>query len=88
MKENPIDYVSKGISMGNRDEVERWIIGSKFLWKPEDTWNTITKTPTINSEDTELKTNVHVNQIVVQRDVLSALENHASSWPKWSRLLH
>ena len=54
-KENPEDYVSRGIIMGNRDKVKRWILGPKFLWGPEDTWNTNTKIPTINPEDPELK---------------------------------
>ena len=87
-KRNPADYVSKGISMGNGDKAERWILGLKFLWEPEDTWNTKTKTPAINPEDPELKKVVHVNQIVLQTDVLSVLENHASSWSKWSELFH
>ena len=30
-KENPEDYVSRGISMRNRDKAERWILGPKFL---------------------------------------------------------
>ena len=62
-KRNPADYVSKGISMGNGDKAERWILGLKFLWEPEDTWNTKTKTPAINPEDPELKKVVHVNQM-------------------------
>ena len=78
-KENPADYVSREISMGNRDKVERWILGLKFLWEPENTWSTNTKTPAINPEDPVLKKVVHVNQIVVQTDVLSVLENHAST---------
>ena len=41
--------------MGNRDKVEQWILGPKFLWEPEDTWNTNTNTPAINPEDPELK---------------------------------
>ena len=77
--ENPADYLPRVISMGNRDKVERWILGSKFLWEPENTWNTNTKTPAINPEDPVLKKVVHVNQIVVQTDVLSVLENHAST---------
>ena len=51
--------------MGNRDKVERGILGPKFLWEPKDTWNTNTKTPAINPEDLELKKVVHVNQIVL-----------------------
>ena len=86
-KENPADYVSRGISMGNRDKVEQWILGPKFLWEPEDTWNTNTKTPAINPEDPELKKVVHVNQIVVDTDVLSVLENHASTWSKTVRIV-
>ena len=54
-KQNPADYVSRGISMGNRDKAERQILGLKFLWEPEDTWNTNTKTPALNPEDPELK---------------------------------
>ena len=73
--------------MGNRDKVERGIRGSKFLWEPEDTWNTNTKTPAINPEDRELKKVVHVNEIVVQTDVLSVLENHASTWSKMVRIV-
>ena len=51
--------------MGNRDKVERGILGPKFLWEQKDTWNTNTKTPAINPEDLELKKVVHVNQIVL-----------------------
>ena len=86
-KENPADYVSRGISMGNRDKVEQWILGPKFLWEPEDTWNTNTKTPAISPEDSELKKVVHVNQIAVQTDFLSVLENHASTWSKMVRIV-
>ena len=35
--------------------------------------------PAINPEDPELKKDVHVNQIVVQTDILPVLENHAST---------
>ena len=87
MKDNPADYVSRGISMGNREKIEQWIHGPKFLWEPEDTWNTNTKTPDVNSE---LKKVVHVNQIVVQTDILSVLDLW-STYPqlgqKWSGLL-
>ena len=86
-KENPADYVSRGISMGNRDKVEQWILGPKFLWEPEDTWNTNTKTPAISPEDPELKNVVHMNQIVVHTDVLSVLENRASTWSKMVRIV-
>ena len=58
-----------------------------FLWEPEDTWNTNTKAPAINPEGPELKKVAQVSQIVVQTDVLSVLENHASIWSKWSELL-
>ena len=87
MKENPADYVSREISMGNRDKVDRWILGPKFLWEPEDTWNTNTRTPAINPEDPELKKVVRMNQIVVQTGVLSVLENHASTWSKMVRIV-
>ena len=73
--------------MGNRDKVEQWILGPKFLWEPEDTWNTNTKTPAISPEDSELKKVVHVNQIAVQTDFLSVLENHASTWSKMVRIV-
>ena len=73
--------------MGNRDKVEQWILGPKFLWEPEDTWNTNTKTPAINPEDPELKKVVHVNQIVVHTDVLSVLENHATTWSEMVRIV-
>ena len=86
-KENPADYVSRGISMGNRDKVERLILEPTFLWKPEDTWNTNIKTPAINPEDPEPKKVVHVNQIVVQTDVLSVLENYTSTWSKMVRIV-
>ena len=86
-KENPADYVSRGISMGNRDKVEQWILEPTFLWKPEDTWNTNIKTPAINPEDPEPKKVVHVNQIVVQTDVLSVLENYTSTWSKMVRIV-
>ena len=79
MKENPADYVSRGICMSNRDKDEPWILGPKFDSEPEGTWNTNTKTPAINPEGPELKKDVHVNQIVVQEHVLSVLENHAST---------
>ena len=81
-KENPEDYVSRGISMRNRDKVERWILVPKFLCEPEDTWNNNTKISAINPEDPEVKKVAHVNQIVVQTDVLSFLENHDSTWSK------
>ena len=84
INENPADYVSWEINMDNRDKVEQWLLGPKFLWEPEDTWNTNTKTPAINPEDPELKKDVHVNQIVVQTDALSVLENHVS---KMARIL-
>ena len=34
-KENPADYSSRGISIGNRDKIVRWILGPKFIWEPE-----------------------------------------------------
>ena len=73
--------------MGNIDKVEQWILVLKFLWEPQDTWNTNIKTPAINSEDPELKKVVHVNQIVVHTDILSVLQNHASTWSKVARIV-
>ena len=86
-KENPEDYVSRRISMTNRDEVERWSLGPNFLWEPEDTWNSNTKTQTINPEYSELKAFSHVNQIVVQTDLLLVLENHTSTWSNMVRII-
>ena len=63
------------------------VLGPKFLQEPEDTWNTNTKTPGISPEDSELKKVVHVNQIVVQTDILSVLENHASTCTKMVRII-
>ena len=60
-KENPAAYVSRRISTGNRDKIERWILGTTFLWKPEGTWNSNTKTQDISPEDPELKKFVHGN---------------------------
>ena len=57
------------------------------FWEPEDTWNTNTKTPAITPEDPELKKVVHVNQTVVQTDLLSVLENHASTWSKMVKII-
>ena len=87
MKENPADYVSRGISMGSREKIEPWIHGAKFLWEPEDTWNTNTKTPDVSLEDPELKKVVHMNQIVVQTDVLSILEKNVLTWSKMVRIV-
>ena len=64
-----------------------WILGPKYLWEPEDTWNTNTKTPAINPEDPELKKVMHVNQMVVDTDVLSVLKNHATTWAKMVRIV-
>ena len=55
--------------------------------KHQCSWNTNTKTPAINPEDPELRKVVHANQIVVQTDVLSVLENHASTWSKIARIV-
>ena len=57
------------------------------FWEPKDTWNTNTKTPAITPEDPELKKVVHVNQTVVQTDLLSFLENHASTWSKMVKIV-
>ena len=74
--------------MGNRDKVEQWILGPKFLWEPEDTWNTNTKTPAISPEDSELKKVVHVNQIVVQTDFCQFWKIMLQLGQKWSKSLH
>ena len=80
-------YASRGISMANRDKIERLICLPKFLWEPEDTRNTSIRTTAINPENPELKRYVHVNQIVVLIDFLSVLENHASTWSKMVRIV-
>ena len=58
------------------------IVGPKFLWEPDDTRNKNIKVLALNTDNSELKRDVHVNQIVVGNDVLSILENYAT----WSTI--
>ena len=86
-RENPVEYVCREISMDNSDKVEQWILRLKFLWEPEDNWNTNTKTPVINPEDPELKADVYVSQIFVLTGVFSVLETQASTCSKIVRIV-
>ena len=35
-KQNPVDHVSRGIDICNQNKVKEWLLGPKFLWKPEE----------------------------------------------------
>ena len=36
-KENPSNYASRRVNMGNKNKVQRWFLGTNYLRKPKDT---------------------------------------------------
>ena len=86
-KQNPADHASRGIDICNQNKVQEWLLGPKFLWKPEEKWNVNRTYTQVNSDDPELKKDLVVSYMSATSDVLSALEMHVSYWSRMVRVV-
>ena len=87
LKTESCRYASRGIDICNQNKVKEWLLGPKFLWKPEEKWNVSRTYTQVNSDDPGLKKNLVVSYMSATSDVLSALEMHVSYWSRMVRVV-
>ena len=85
-KMNPDDHASRGLSGPNSKHLDLWFTGPQVLWKSEFQWP---KQIAINIDDndTEIKTEIKANALVMEVGVLEKLEASISSWVKLVRVV-
>ena len=87
-KKNPADHTSCGLIPSYSKKVKSWISGPEFLWQEDSKWpNLKDQLPDISNEDLEVKTNVSINVIKIECDILSDMVERISSWKKLLRVM-
>ena len=86
-KQNLVDDASRGIDICNQNKIKEWLLGPRFLWKPEEKWNLSRTITPVDSDDPELKKDLVVSCISTTSDVLSDLEMHVSYWSRMVRII-
>ena len=88
---NPADATTRGISLEDKELVDKWLHGPDFLRKPEHTWVHTNLEP-IAEDNPELKSTIHVHSTKVAENsehgsLLTTLEERISCWSKIVRVL-
>ena len=84
-KDNPADYASRGMKVGDLLNVGSWIEGPKFLFDPEKDWPSDITEATITDDDLEVKRDATVNTIITQ-DSPNATDQLMSYFSDWRKL--
>ena len=84
-KDNPADYASRGMKVGDLLNGGNWIEGPRFLFDPEKDWPTDITAATISVDDVEVKRDATVNTIITQ-DSLDATDQLLSYFSDWRKL--
>ena len=83
-KNNPADYISRGLTSKDKTKIEKWINGPEFLWKE------IVSAPTevleIAEDDDEVRT-VKVNKMSVEEEWLLPQLETISKWMRVKRVV-
>ncbi|KAK7884837.1 hypothetical protein WMY93_027960 [Mugilogobius chulae] len=72
-KENPADYVSRGMKVSDFLSSRRWLEGPEFLWKEEEKWPKVKLDVSLDAGDKEVK------RRTLHHSVLPAAEVHRGS---------
>ena len=84
-KMNSADHASRGLSGSNSKHHDLWFNGPEFLWKSEFQWP---KQITVDIDnDPEIKTEIKVNALMMEVELLEKLETSISSWIKLVRIV-
>ena len=62
-KENPADYVSRGLKVPDFLKTRTWLEGPEFLWKEKEKWSNHGLDVTLDVEDKEVRKEVAANTI-------------------------
>lgn len=84
-KDNPADYASRGMKVGDLLNGGSWIEGPKFLFDPEKDWPSDITEATITDDDLEVKRDATVNTIITQ-DSPNATDQLMSYFSDWRKL--
>ena len=84
-KDNPADYASRGMKVGDLLNRGSWIEGPKFLLDPEKNWPADITEVTIADDDLEVKREATVNTIITQGSP-TATDQLLSYFSDWRRL--
>ena len=82
--ENPSDSASRGITMEDKSDVERWFSGPEFLWKSVDGWKEDSTEFPVDNNDFEIQTIKHANVILTNPTecLLETITKRISDWNK------
>jgi len=82
-KENPADYVSRGLKVSDFVAKKDWICGPQFLWRNEHHWINPHNISELDQADVEVKT--MAIKVDEEKPFLSSLIQSKSSWVKLLR---
>ena len=81
---NPGDYTSRAMTANVLMSCRRWLMGAKFLWKPEEDWprNPASSLVTFQEGDPEVKVVYKVCEASVSKSAHPLVEYYqrVSSW--------
>ncbi len=81
-KNNPADYASRGLSVGEEEKVRRWLNGPDVLWETDDPAELPVVQAVLPDDDPEIQHSLSCNAVLCNNGdgVLTILENRISSW--------
>ena len=84
-KDNPADYASRSMKVGDLLTVGSWIEGPRFLFDPERDWQSDITEATIAADDVEVKRDATVSAIIIQ-DSPNATDQLLLYFSDWRKL--
>lgn len=84
-KDNPADYASRGMKVGDLLTGGSWIEGPRFLFDPERDWPSDITEATIAADDVEVKRDATVSVIIIQ-DSPNATDQLLLYFSDWRKL--
>ena len=83
-KNNPADYISRGLTPNDSAKIKKWVKGPEFLWKQTVVAEDVTSL-WIAEDDEEVRT-VKVNKTAVEEEWLLAQLETISRWVRMKRV--
>ncbi len=81
-KNNPADYASRGLSVGEEEKVRIWLNGPAVLWETNDPAELPAIQAVLPDDDPEIQPSLACNAVLLRNGdgVLKVLESRVSSW--------
>ena len=84
-KSNPADIASRSTGAQELIDNTLWWSGPDFLWNSPEDWDSVDDTPSIPSDDPEVR-NVSVRATQIPEQKLSSILEHLTYFSDWHRL--